>query len=279
MRVLVLGSTGVLGTALCSAQRTGTEITGVSRALCDVTDLVQIADMVAAHRPDAVVNAAALPDTRSCEADPQQAWAVNALGARNVALAANTVDALCVQISGNIVFRPSLHARHEWDHPDNPHGVLATAKTAAEGYIRTLAANPVIVRTACLFGNRAGGTPGGLVGRVLRHAADHTPLHMTADTVTDAAYAQDVADAVLDLATVGHPGIYHLVNDGTTTPAELARKVLDLSGLPAAVTTRTSDFEQRLLAHDLTEACGIRLRPLDEALAAYLTPAPEKSPE
>ncbi|WP_075737445.1 SDR family oxidoreductase [Streptomyces acidiscabies] len=278
MRVLVFGSTGALGTALCSVRRTGTEITGVRHALCDVADPQQVAETVAAHRPDAVVNVAALPGTRSCEADPRRAWAVNALGARNIALAANTVDALCVQISGNIVFQPAFHARHEWDHPDNPHGVLAATKTAAEGYTRTLAANPVIVRTACLFGNRADGTPGGLVGRILRHAADHTPLHMTDSTVTDAAYAQDVADAVLDLLALGRPGIYHLVNDGTTTPAELARQVLDLTGRSAAVATCTSDFEQRLLSRDLTEACGIRLRPLDEALAAYLIPASEESP-
>lgn len=271
MRILVLGSTGLLGTALCAAQVTGTQIIGVPRALCDVTDHGQVARTVAEHHPDAVVDAAALPDTRSCENDPGRAWAVNALGARNVALAANATGAVCVQISGNVVFQPAGHARREWERPDNPHSVLAATKTAAEGYTAALAHKPLIVRTACLFGDRADGTPGGLVGRIRLQAGSGAPLLMSTGATTDAAYAADVADAVLTLVATGHLGFFHLVNSGTTTPYSLARTVLDLTGQAATVTESPDRSGQRLLSDDLTQACGITLRPLDEALAAYLT--------
>jgi len=272
MHILVFGSTGLLGSALCAARTSSTRITGIPRERCDVTVHDQVIEVTATYRPDAVVNAAALPDTRSCESDPDRAWAVNALGARNVALAANTVGALCAQISGNIVFQPAAHARREWDRPDNPHGVLAATKTAAEGYTRTLARRPLVIRTASLFGDRPDGTSRGLVGRIRQQAADGIPLRMSADTVTDAAYAGDVADAVLGLLVAGHLGFFHLVNDGRTTPYDLAGKVLEMTGGRTAVTRTNGEAAHRLLSCDLAHACGIVLRPLDEALAAYLTP-------
>ncbi|QMU72034.1 sugar nucleotide-binding protein [Streptacidiphilus sp. P02-A3a] len=270
MRILVLGSAGLLGSALCASRRSGTEITGVARAACDITDLAQVTAAVAAHQPDAVVNTGAVPDTRSCEADPARVWPVNAIGARNCAFAANAVGAFCVQISGNVVFRTAEHARREWEQPDNPHGHLAASKAAGEGYVRSLAHRPLVVRTACLFGDRADGMPGGLVGRIRQHATGST-LHMSSNTVTSAAYAPDVAAAVVDLLVCGQVGVFHLVNPGSTTPVDLARTVVAVTGQRATVEEVATEPEQRLLACDLAEVAGIRLRPLDHALLSYLT--------
>jgi dTDP-4-dehydrorhamnose reductase len=270
MRVLVFGSAGLLGSALCATLRPGMEITGLTRALCNVADPDQVAKAVAAYRPDAVVNAAAVPDIHSCESDPARAWSVNALGARNCALAANTVAALHVQISGNIVFRAADHARREWEQPDNPFGVLAATKAAAEGYARAIANRALIIRAASLFGDRPGGAPGGLVGRIRRQAADGTTLRMSTAAI-NAAYAPDVAGALLDLVAAGNAGAFHLVNAGSITPAGLARAVADISEQHTDVEESNGEAEQRLLACDLARACGVALRPLDDALRAYLT--------
>ncbi|MFD7642072.1 SDR family oxidoreductase [Kitasatospora sp. NPDC059795] len=265
MRILVLGAVGLLGTALSATASPDTDLVGLAHHDCDVTDFEQVAAATAAHRPQVLINAAAIPHTRACEVDPVRARAVNIAGARNCAQAANRYRALLVQISGNIVFAPAEHPRAEDEYPDNTDGVLGQSKAAADS-AAVAADRLLLVRTACLFGNHADGTPGGLIGRILA-TPDGATLRMTR-TATNAAHTQDVATAIHRLASELHTGTYHLVNPRPTTPYELARAV-------AARTGRIWNIEPtdlgtpRLLATGSATAAGIELRPLPIALDAY----------
>ncbi|MFC5027858.1 SDR family oxidoreductase [Streptomyces sp. DSM 41987] len=275
MRTVVFGSSGLLGSALCRSSAPGMEIIGIDRANCDITKKEQVSQAVAKYRPDVVINAAAVPDTRGCEADPSRALRVNAFGARNCAIAAEMNGSAYVQISGNVVFAGIEEARErrEWEPVDNHVGTLAASKIAAEGYALTLSSRPLIIRTASLFGDRKDGTPGGLVGRIRELVGQGQKLQMVNNSWTNASFADDVADAVLALLGDGQLGIFHVVNKGVTSPAALASSVVEYSSLDSGLLEETigEREDSRLLATDLSEAAGISMRPLNEALAAYLT--------
>ena len=89
MRILIAGGHGQLGVAL-SRRAQGHEVIALGRDTLDVTRL-EARDTIVAARPDLVINAAAYTNVDGCEDDPDRAYRVNALGARNIALGASCI--------------------------------------------------------------------------------------------------------------------------------------------------------------------------------------------
>ncbi|HXZ71338.1 MAG TPA: sugar nucleotide-binding protein, partial [Streptosporangiaceae bacterium] len=104
-RWLVTGAAGLLGTDLVAAlERRGDSVTGLGRPGLDVTDAAAVAAAVAGHHPDVVVNCAAWTAVDEAEAAEEQALAVNAAGAANLAAACDQGGARLVQVSTDYVF-------------------------------------------------------------------------------------------------------------------------------------------------------------------------------
>ena len=100
-RIAVLGSTGQLGTDLVEVLRLDdkSETLPVSHADCDCTNANQVGEILSKFHPDVVINCAAYVRVDDCEDHAREAFAVNAIGALNVARACAAVEALCVYIS------------------------------------------------------------------------------------------------------------------------------------------------------------------------------------
>ena len=119
MKVVVIGSTGQLGQDLMRAF--GKDATGLSHQDLDVTDGVSVASATGSLRPDWVINTAAFHRVDDCETNPSLAFAVNALGALNVARAAASVNAGVVFISTDYVFAGvGRERRHPYTESDDP---------------------------------------------------------------------------------------------------------------------------------------------------------------
>ena len=273
MRVVITGALGQLGRQLVAAFA-GHQILEVDLPAFDVARRTT-ADELAAWQPDLVVHAAAYTDVDGCEKDPELAFRVNAVGAQNVALAAQRAGAALLHISTNEVFdgaRRDLY--REWDQP-NPLGVYARSKAAAEQIIRDLLDRFYIVRIAWLFG------PAGVnfVTKILASAEKHGALRVAADKFGNPTYATDTAVAMAKLAATGHYGVYHLTNSGFCSRYEFAREVMRLAGRPDLPITPilSADWPRpsrpplhSVLANTNAAALGIVLRPWQEALADYV---------
>jgi dTDP-4-dehydrorhamnose reductase len=273
MRVVITGALGQLGRQLVAAFA-GHQILEVDLPAFDIAS-GNTADELAAWQPDLVVHAAAYTDVDGCEKDPELAFRVNAVGAQNVALAAQRAGAALLHISTNEVFdgaRRDLY--REWDQP-NPLGVYARSKAAAEQIIRDLLDRFYIVRIAWLFG------PAGVnfVTKILASAEKHGALRVAADEFGNPTYAADTAVAMAKLAATGHYGVYHLTNSGFCSRYEFAREVMRLAGRPDLPITPilSADWPRpsrpplhSVLANTNAAALGIVLRPWQEALADYV---------
>jgi dTDP-4-dehydrorhamnose reductase len=103
MRVFVTGARGQLGRALM-LQLAGPEAVGVDLPEVDVTDETAIRQAIAMARPTVVIHAAAMTDVDGAAREPEQAYRVNAIGTRNVAMAAEERGATLAVVSTNEVF-------------------------------------------------------------------------------------------------------------------------------------------------------------------------------
>ena len=235
-RVLVTGATGMLGRDLVAhlAGRSCAVVAG-DHAGFDVTDRHGLMTSVVAAAPDVVIHAAAWTAVDDCEADPDRAFAVNALGTRNVADACRLVGAHLAYLSTDYVFDGTADRPYvEWDAP-NPLSVYGRSKLGGE-----LELDPgwTVVRTSWLFGAHGRN----IVRTVVDLARQGRTLRFVDDQRGCPTATTDLAPAVAELALGRRPGVHHVTNQGPTTWYGLARDVVAAAGLdPALVEPTTTD--------------------------------------
>jgi dTDP-4-dehydrorhamnose reductase len=255
-RILITGGEGQLGRAL--ARRAGDySVTTMGRAALDVTDWAAAA-AIAAAKPDLVVNAAAMTDVDGCEDDPDRAFAVNALGARNVALGAARVGADLVHVSTDYVFDGTKGEPYwEFDSP-RPISVYGASKLASERLVAAAYRRVYVVRAAWLYG---------LAGRsfvtgILTLARQEPELAVVHNQVGSPTFCDDLADGILALAGTGAYGTYHLAGEGACSRFEFARAILDEAG--------QDDYPLRAIDHFERPAQPPAYAPLRNFAAAQL---------
>lgn len=240
MRVAVLGATGQLGTDLvASFAAAGDEVVALGHDDVRVEDAGSVRAALGAARPEAVVNTAAFHHLGRCEAEPETAFAVNALGALNVARAARELGAANVYVSTDYVFDGRARRPYREDDTPRPLSVYGVSKLAGEHL--TLAESLTESGTA-------GGEPGayvirvsGIYGRVpsrakgdnfltmiLRRAREQPEVRVVDDEILAPTPTAEIAHATRELLAAGRPGLYHLACRGSCSWYELTRAIFDM---------------------------------------------------
>lgn len=226
MRVLITGAAGQVGRELVEVFADH-EVIAADRNLLDVTSRDSVHQVVTTIEPDAIVHAAAWTAVDACEADPDRAYLVNALGPRFVAEAARAVGAHLCHISTDYVFDGTKTTPYvEWDEP-NPQSVYGRSKLAGE---RELGADATVVRTSWVCGRHGSN----MVKTILRLAGEHERLSFVDDQIGHPTFADDLARAVRRLVVERRAGIFHVTNQGSCSWYEFARAVLTASGADPA---------------------------------------------
>ena len=242
--VLVTGAGGQLGQDLVAAlsgtvpdgglkgdprtgrlgDRTTLDVVGATRATLDVTRREDVLEVFYALRPELVVHAAAFTAVDACETDPDSAFAINAIGTRNVAEGARRYGSHLVVVSTDYVFDGTSERPYvEWDLP-NPQSVYGLSKLGGE---HEAGPEATIVRTSWVSGAHGRN----FVKTVLDLASDPArALRFVADQRGKPTFTADLAGAILTLADSRLPGIFHVTNDGEASWFDLARAVLGASG-------------------------------------------------
>ena len=105
-RILITGSQGQLGKALNNFYQSKKDVQLINTDVCElnITDSEEVMLKVKEVNPDIIINCAAHTQVDACETDKERAYQINALGPKNLSLAANVVDAILVHISSDYVF-------------------------------------------------------------------------------------------------------------------------------------------------------------------------------
>ena len=177
MRIAISGSKGQLGLALQEVlgrpDGPGDATLLLDLPEHDITDLAATTAAIAAFRPQVIIHGAALTDVDRCEREPDLAYRVNALGTRNLAVAAQQVGAAMVYVSTDYVFPGRPEPYWEYDRPE-PLSVYARTKWYGEQIVRDLLPRHYIARTAWMYGRG----PRNFVRTVLRLADERGAMQM-----------------------------------------------------------------------------------------------------
>lgn len=227
-RVWIAGAGGRLGSALYHRFSGNTDYKLVTSdrdvPIEDAREAGRFADL---NHPDVIINCAGLTDVRACEEKPEEAYKINAIGARNLAVAARRIDAKLIQISTDDVFGGDDDAALcEFDdaHPTTMYG---KSKYAGEKLVRELTDKHVIVRSSWLYG--VGSYD--FVDRVLDNAKKDGKVVLPEDEISSPTSADALAGFIECLMHTREFGLYHASCDGSCSRAEWAREILRLNGM------------------------------------------------
>jgi dTDP-4-dehydrorhamnose reductase len=240
VRILVTGAHGQLGRELLAVlSNSAHEVIGVGHADCDVTSAGSVARVMAATRPDSVINCAAWTGVDAAETHRDAAYAVNATGADLLARECDRRGALLCHMSTDYVFDGAATAPYPEDAPVHPLGVYGASKAAGEAAVRTVSPRHQIVRTAWLYGQDGPN----FVLTMLRLARERGELRVVADQRGTPTWTGHLAPALARLVELGVTGTFHLTNGGDTTWHGFARAIVDDASLDAPVAAiSTADY-------------------------------------
>jgi len=302
VKILITGSTGLLGQALDRHLASGHEVTGLSRhapsnapegrhVVCDLGDGRRTTEVVAAIRPEVVIHTQALSDVDRCEREPDAARSQNIDATAHLIQALEQAGdpsgqgmrpSLLVYVSTDYVFDGTNSTPYREDDEPRPISVYGRSKLEAErlalGYPRG-----VVVRPSTLFG------PGRMnfCDHIVSRLKAGQPVEAFVDQVTSPTYTEDLSvglgelcAAVRGLPDGARPRIVHLANAGECSRVAFAERVADLLGLPRDLIQRVPMAAQRRPARRPAYSAlatthgpsliGRTLRPWDDALQAYL---------
>jgi len=280
MKVAVLGSSGQLGQDLLRVF--GSDAFGLTHQDVDVTDGVGLSSLMRAQKPDWVVNTAAFHRVDDCERNQALAFAVNTVGAGNVARAAAEIGAGVVFISTDYVFggqqRQRSHPYRESD-PAEPINVYGVSKWAGERLVMQGNPRHLIIRSTGLYGistSRKGWTFPELM---LSKARSDGVVRVVTDQVLAPTYTADLSATVKKLVAMEAGGLFHVTNSGECSWFEFAREVFAVTGVNCKMEPIETNQSQRtaqrpaysaLTSGRLPECSVGLLRPWQEALGDYL---------
>ena len=270
--IWVTGAKGYLGSELARRFEAHGYTVAATDAELSVGEPERLEAFAQELHPLAVVNCAGIRRDATGLSNRIKAYEVNALGARNVALAANSCGAIMVQISSDDVYSSKLEEPvNEFDnpHPDTPYG---KSKRAGEAMVRDTMAEHVIVRSSWLYY-----AEGGRMKEILdaAKAGQKLPARMDqfAAPTSVATYTEFLIRAIEKRAF----GTFHIATTGKASRYEFASKVLEYAGYDAgSVLVPTTDprtTENVVLESLMLEMFGVELPSWEEDLLAYMQSA------
>jgi dTDP-4-dehydrorhamnose reductase len=280
MKTAIVGARGQLGQDLCRAL-SGAVVT-LDRPDVDLKRPETLAAALGAHRPDMVVNCAAYNFVDRAEDEPRETFAVNALGARDLAQACRDLDCALVHLSSDFVFGLDAQRRTPYTEMDaaGPLSVYGSSKLAGEHFVQAICPRHFVIRTCGLYGRHGqGGKGGNFVEAMLKRAAAGVPWKVVDDQECTPTATADLAAAIAALIGTDAYGLYHLTNAGSCNWFQFAQAILAEAGLADRVQPTTSAAygakarRPRYSVLDCSKYVGLGLPPMHDwrdALRNYL---------
>lgn len=276
-KILITGAGGLLGRHVTRWFAERYDVIAARREDMDLTDALTVRRWIAEHRPDVIINCAALSNVDMCEREPARAFAVNAEGAYHLALAANEVGAELVHLSTDYVFDGKKRTPYTIDDEPRPINVYGRSKLEGEKLVRQALPRHYIVRIARLFGRGGRNFASALLDLARREGR----LLAIVDEIGSPTYVMDLIERLDEIIRCGRYGTYHVTNEGACSWYEFALTALQLAGLRGVVIEKVSSADldrparrppYTVLRCLLSERLGwTPLRPWPQAYAAFIS--------
>ena len=236
-KIIVTGCNGQLGRAVNKlyAGNNAYEFVNTDVGELDITNIDQVMAFAREVKPYAIINCAAHTAVDACESEGDKAYKINAIGARNLSIAASETDAKLVHISTDYVFDGKGSRPYTEFDPTGPQGMYGLTKLAGENFVRDCAVRYFIIRTAWLYGDGKN-----FVKTMLKLSETHDKVRVVRDQVGSPTSADELARAIAYLLPTENYGLFHGTCEGDCSWSEFAEEIFRLAGKKTAVEAITT---------------------------------------
>lgn len=224
-KIWIVGAKGHVGTALIDlidCLKYKMFLTDADEV--DVTDRNIVHKYIASTRPDVIINCAGITDIEVCEQNPEGAYAVNAIGPRNLAVEAQSIGAKLIQLSTDDVFDAEQDKPYNEFDTVHPKTMYGKSKYAGERFIEDLSNRYVIIRSSWVYG-----TGKDFVNMVLEAIGKEKVLEVPVNQYASPTSAEELAKVVTQFIDNDCFGIYHAVCRGYCSRYEFAKEIIKYS--------------------------------------------------
>ncbi|HDL14543.1 MAG TPA: dTDP-4-dehydrorhamnose reductase, partial [Euryarchaeota archaeon] len=273
MKVAVIGATGQLGSDLVKAF--GEDAVPLGHEDIEVRSLSGCINALK-FLPEVVINCAAYVRVDDAEDEAEEAFAVNAAGAKNVAIACESIGAVNVYIGTDYVFDGKKGEPYVESDLPNPINVYSLSKYVGEIFTRNYSSRYYIPRVSSLYGVKgARGKGGNFVETMIKKAENREEIKVVGDMIMSPTYTRDVADIIHRILKQNLPyGIYHCSNSGSCSWLEFASAIFSFMNFGIAIKSisyrelnlKAARPENSSLESEKLEKYGIKPRNWRDAL-------------
>ncbi len=237
-KIIVTGCNGQLGHAVNKqyAGSTEYELINTDVGELDITSVDDVMKFARDIRPYAIINCAAYTAVEACEKEEDLAFRINAIGARNLSIAANETGAKLMHISTDYVFDGEGTRPYRETDPTGPQGAYGRTKLAGEEFVKEFSDRHFILRTAWLYGEGKN-----FVRTMLRLSETNDKVRVVRDQVGSPTSAAELAKAIAYLLPTENYGLFHATCEGDCSWAQFTEEIFRLAGKKTVVEAITSE--------------------------------------
>lgn len=223
---LILGGSGMLGQAIkLKLIDYGVEVYEASYNSnfnkLDITDKINVKDILLSLKPNYVVNCAALTDLKECESKPKLASVVNGNSVKYISYYCEKINSKFIQISTDAFYNLPEKENHEKSKNLNFPTVYARSKYIGE---KQCLSDDLIIRTTFLGRKKNNRS---LLDFFVNSIINQTEISIYSDVMTSSLDLETCASTIIDLANLEINGIVNLGTTKSYSKADLFISLLD----------------------------------------------------
>lgn len=241
-RIIILGSKGQLGTALCNLLvEENISFLSLDFPDIDITKPSTYENTIKQYEPNVIINCTAYTDVHKAESEVHKATKVNGLSLKYLAELCNRNNVYFVHISTDYVFSGNKGKPYtEEDKPD-PVNIYGITKYFGEKMIELNTDNYAIVRTASLYGDSKLNS-NNIIKKLISLAKHNDTVKLVKDEYSSPTYANDLAEQLLLITEKRLQGIIHATSEGKCNWVEFGKYLCDLINIDVKVEEVESEY-------------------------------------
>jgi len=282
MTIAVIGANGQLGSDLVAAfTDAGEAVRALTHTDIEITNPNSVSSVLEQIQPQVIVNTAAMHHVENCEREPEKAFAVNAIGAKNLAVEARRLGAVLMHVSTDYVFDGSKASPYVEEDSPRPLNVYGITKVAGEHFVRATTDRHFVIRSSGLYGTSLCRAKGGLnfVELMLKLAKERGEVRVVDSEFVTPTSTRELARQIVQLSRSDCYGLYHATAEGSCSWYEFAQEIFALTETPVRLKVAApGEFPAKVArpSYSVLENQALKSRQLSvfkpwrEGLRAYL---------
>lgn len=259
MKILITGSNGLLGQKIISEAAQFNDLTIIATARganrlptgnyeyvsLDITNKAQVMETLEQHRPEVVINTAAMTNVDQSEDEKEACWELNVTAVEYLTAGCNKINAHLIHLSTDFIF-DGTHGPLKEDEKPNPVNYYGETKLASEQVVQSKCNSWAIARTVLVYGIAQGMSRSNIILWVKESLEAGKTINVVNDQWRTPTLAEDLAIGCLLMAKQKAKGIYHISGKDMLTPYEMAIQTADFFKLDQSLINETdgSKFQQ-----------------------------------